>query len=164
MTITVEAISIDQKSVLAQMLELYSYDFTEFSNDDLDEDGHYGYSYIDAYWSEEGRYPYFIRVDGKLAGFILVRSCCEYSNLSDAHNIAEFFIMRKYRHAGVGKTAAKYIFDCFPGAWEVSQWENNLPAQKFWDNTIKEYTHGQYVKFISDQANVVVLTFDSRSL
>ncbi len=35
--------------------------------------GLYDYMYLDHYWTEEGRHPFFIRVDGKLAGFALVR-------------------------------------------------------------------------------------------
>ena len=53
--------------------------------------------------NEDGRYPFFIRVDGKLAGLVLVRSCSEHNNLSNPHNIAEFFVMKKYRRKGVGK-------------------------------------------------------------
>ena len=35
MDICVEAILYEQKSVLIQMLELYQYDFSEFSDDDI---------------------------------------------------------------------------------------------------------------------------------
>ncbi len=35
MDINLEPILIEQKSVFAQMMELYSYDFSEFSDDDI---------------------------------------------------------------------------------------------------------------------------------
>ena len=97
MNISIEPILIEQKSVFIQMMELYNYDFSEFSDDDINEYGYFGYPRIDDYWNEVGRYPFFIRVDGKLAGLVLVRSCCEYNNLPNPHNIAEFFVMKKYR-------------------------------------------------------------------
>lgn len=159
MNISIEPILIEQKSVFIQMMELYRYDFSEFSSDDINEYGYFGYSHIDDYWNEEGRYPFFIRVDGRLAGFVLVRSCCEHTHLSNPHNIAEFFVMRKYRRKGVGKEAAVKIFDMFPGGWEVSQWVNNLPAQSFWKQTISEYTNGKYDIFTTTEKNEVGFTF-----
>lgn len=59
MDICVEAILYEQKSVLIQMLELYQYDFSEFSDDDINEYGYFGYAHIDDYWNEEGRHPFF---------------------------------------------------------------------------------------------------------
>ena len=159
MNISIEPILIEQKSVFIQMMELYMYDFSEFSDDDINEYGYFGYLRIDDYWNEEGRYPFFIRVDGKLAGLVLVRSCCEYNNLSNPHNIAEFFVMKKYRHKGVGKVASMMIFDMFPGGWEIAQWANNLPAQNFWKQVISEYTNKKYDTFSTTEKDVVGFTF-----
>lgn len=159
MNISIEPILIEQKSVFIQMMELYNYDFSEFSDDDINEYGYFGYSRIDDYWNEEGRYPFFIRVDGKLAGLVLVRSCCEHNTLANPHNIAEFFVMKKYRRKGVGKVAAMTIFDMFPGGWEVAQWKNNLPAQNFWKQIIHEYTKGIYNTFTSIEKDEVGFTF-----
>lgn len=161
MNISIEPILIEQKSVFIQMMELYNYDFSEFSDDDINEYGYFGYPYIDAYWNEKGRYPFFIRVDEKLAGFILVRSCCEYNDLPNPHNIAEFFVMRKYRHKGVGKAACIKVFDMFPGGWEISQWINNLPAQNFWKTVVTEYTNGKYDTFTVLEKDVVGFKFDN---
>ena len=63
MNIRIDPILIEQKSVLVQMLELYQYDFSEFSNDDINEYGYFGYGHIDDYWNEKGRHPFFIRVE-----------------------------------------------------------------------------------------------------
>ncbi|MDE6596719.1 MAG: GNAT family N-acetyltransferase [Oscillospiraceae bacterium] len=161
MNINIEPILLEQKSVFVQMMELYMYDFSEFSDDDINKYGYFGYSHIDDYWNENGRYPFFIRADEKLAGLVLVRSCCEYNNLIDPHNIAEFFVMKKYRHKGVGKAASMKIFDMFRGGWEISQWSNNLPAQKFWKKVIAEYTNGKYNTFTVTEKNVVGFTFDN---
>ena len=68
MEIRIEPVPAAQKSVLRQMLELYLYDFSEFSKEDLAENGYFGYTYLDAYWQEAGRFPFFIRADGRLAG------------------------------------------------------------------------------------------------
>ncbi|MGN1020964.1 MAG: GNAT family N-acetyltransferase [Aristaeellaceae bacterium] len=147
MTVTLDPIRIEQKSVLMQMMELFSYDFSEFSGDDISEYGYFGYSHIDDYWNEAGRYPFFIRVDGKLAGLVLIRSCCEYTDLPRPHCVAEFFVMRKYRRQGVGLTAARQVFDRFPGGWEIAAWSNNHAALAFWESVIRDYTRENYAAF-----------------
>ena len=147
MNIVLDPIRIEQKSVLMQMMELNSYDFSEFTSDDISEYGYYGYSHIDDYWNEAGRHPFFIRADGKLAGLVLIRSCCEYTALPKPHCIAEFFVMRKYRRQGVGRAVARQVFDRFPGGWEVSILPNNHAALAFWESVIRDCTRGNYAAF-----------------
>lgn len=137
-----------EKHILANLLELYEYDFSEFSKSDLDENGRYGYKYLDNYWQEENRHPFFIKVGCKLAGFVLVNRHIYLSD--DANAIAEFFILKKYRGGGVGNTVAKQIFDMFPGKWEVSQTNQNKEAQAFWKKVIKKYTNGNYKEIVLD--------------
>lgn len=144
MTVTLDPIRIEQKPVLTQMMELFAYDFSEFSGKDISEYGYYGYAHIDDYWNEAGRYPFFIRVDGKLAGLALIRSCCEYTDLPHPHCIAECFVLRKYRRQGVGRAAARQVFDRFPGGWEVSALLNNHAARAFWESVIRDCTGGNY--------------------
>lgn len=131
MDVRIEPILLEQKSVFVQLMELCNYDFSIYFGDDINEYGYYGYDRIDDYWNEAGRFPYFIRVDGKLAGFVLVRSCCEYNAMETPHSIAEFFVVQKYRRRGVGRQAAIQTFDLHRGGWEVAQWANNVPAQAF---------------------------------
>ena len=142
---------IEEKEVLQRLMELYLYDFSEFDGADLDDQGAYGYPYLDRYWIEPERVPFLIRVDEMLAGFVLV---CEHSWLGNPGKmIAEFFVMRKYRGRGVGRTAAFTVFDSFPGHWEVSQIAQNQPAQEFWRKVIGEYTHGNYREVMLDNAD-----------
>ncbi|WP_246168208.1 GNAT family N-acetyltransferase [Paenibacillus antarcticus] len=143
----VEVISVseDQKTILRQLLELYEYDFSEFNHEDVNEYGLYGYTYLDHYWTDDTRHPFFIKVEGKFAGFILVNSYCYLAKDKNAKSIAEFFVMRKYRRKGTGKIAIKMIFDQFQGEWEVLQHENNIISKSFWLNVIEEYTSGKYI-------------------
>ena len=130
-----------QKSVLRQLMELYCYDFSEFTGEDVDEHGFYGYSYLDYYWTEEDRHPFLIKVDGNIAGFAMVKRTHD----GKAHTIAEFFVMRKYRRMNVGGVAAKYLFGLFKGDWEVRVMHVNKPAIPFWRRAINEYTDGDFI-------------------
>lgn len=69
--------------------------------------------------------------------------------------------MKKHQKMGIGKEVSMRIFDMFPGGWEISQWTNNLPAQRFWIKVIDEYTNGKYTKFSIAEKNEVGFTFDN---
>ena len=71
--IEVLAATPQEQPVLANLLELYVYDFSELLGLEIGEDGRYGYPHLSLYWSEPARYPFLVRVDGKLAGFVLVK-------------------------------------------------------------------------------------------
>jgi predicted acetyltransferase len=135
-------VPIDDKPVLANLLELYMHDFSEFVGWDLNEHGRYGYRYLDHYWTEAGRHPFIVRVGGRLAGFALVRMLVldERSETS----MADFFILRKYRGQGVGEAVARHLFDQFPGQWSVAQMDRNVAAQRFWRAIIDRYTGGAF--------------------
>lgn len=139
MDIKLQPIPPEDKPVLRNLMELCLHDYSEFSGDEVGEHGLFGYSYIDFYWVENGRFPFFIRVDGKIAGFALVRTLNE-----DTCSLAEFFILRKYRRKGIGRKAAYQLFDQFPGKWQVAQEAVNLPAQAFWRRVIGDYTNGRF--------------------
>jgi predicted acetyltransferase len=51
-------------------------------------------------------------------------------------NMAEFFVARKHRGAGVGRAAAREIFSRYPGRWEVAVARRNVRALPFWRDTI----------------------------
>ena len=150
MQIDVSPASFFEKPILERLFQLYDHDFSEFERSDVDENGLYVDEYLDLYWQEAGRYPFLVRVDGKLAGFVLVSKLPVKDARLDVHSIVEFFIMRKYRGIGVGRAVAWQIFDRFPGEWRVEEMAVNLPAQAFWRKVIGDYTAGRYVERIRD--------------
>jgi predicted acetyltransferase len=145
MVILVEATEA-QKPILAQLIELYEHDMSAFTGDDVGPDGKYGYRYLNLYWTRKNRYPYFLYTDKQLCGFALIRLDVPSALKpgKTAHNIAEFFVMKKYRGMGIGKQAAIKAFSLFPGSWEVFQIANHNEALKFWRKVISAYTHGEF--------------------
>ena len=144
MDIRIVRVEYEDKALLRNLMELCQHDYSEFEDSDTDDHGLFGYKYLDNYWTDAGRHPFILRVDGKLAGFALVRV------IDDVANMAEFFIMRKYRRAGVGRILACRVFDMFPGKWRVEQMPRNLPAQAFWRKVISEYTGGRFEDLSGD--------------
>jgi predicted acetyltransferase len=109
----------EQESILANLLELYTYDFSEFHDLEIGADGRFGYSSLPLYWSEPGRYPLLSRIDGELAGLVLVKKGSEVSGNETVWDMAEFFVLRGYRRRGIGTQIAHDVWRRFPGLWEV---------------------------------------------
>jgi predicted acetyltransferase len=127
LSVEIVKIPIAEKSVLRNLVELYRYDFSEIQHADVTEHGVFGYRYLDHYWTDGNRTPFFIRADGKLAGFALIR------HLDDGtYSIAEFFVMRAYRRRGVGRMAVRELFARFGGRWSFDVVEDNTAAIPFW--------------------------------
>tara|TARA_R100000306_G_C4288504_1_gene98807 strand:+ start:85 stop:552 length:468 start_codon:yes stop_codon:yes gene_type:complete len=130
MNIDVSRAAEDDKPVVRRLLELNSHDFSEFDGRDLGPHGEYGYRYLDHYWAEsDQRRAYLIRADGQIAGCALVR-------LGAPHEMAEFFIVKKYRRSGVGTVAAREVFALHDGAWSVHEVAGNRGAVAFWRRAI----------------------------
>jgi predicted acetyltransferase len=147
MKIEIVPVLEEEKIILSHLIELYEYDFSEFENSDVNSLGLYGYSYLDYYWTEKNRYPYFIKVDGKLSGFVMVCGFCYVSKDKDTLFMSEFFVMKKYRKLGIGKFAAKEVFNMHKGKWELTVHPKNPVAMKFWANVIQECAGDNYKAF-----------------
>lgn len=126
------------------MLEKYLYEFSQWEKTDVNETGNYGYEYLDCYFEEINRYPYFVKVDGKLAGFLMISDYSEVPEEETDFCLSEFFIMHKYRRNGVGRKAVNMVLDKHRGKWQLKRHPHNVPSVKFWDSVISEYTNGNF--------------------
>ena len=131
------------KEILRNLLEKYNYEFSQYDNLDVNDLGLYGYDWLDCYWTEENRWAFFFKVDGKLAGFAMVNDYPETGKKTD-YGMAEFFVMYKYRKQGIGKQAAFALFDRFQGTWQLKRHPKNIPSVHFWDRVVAEYTNGEF--------------------
>ena len=131
----------EDESVLANLLELYSHDFSEFYDIDLGRDGRYGYKHLPSYWSDPGRHPFLVEIDDKLAGFVLVKRGSDVSGDPDVWDMAEFFVVRRYRRRGLGLRVAHDIWTRLPGRWEVRVMPENQAAHAFWERAIRTFTN-----------------------
>jgi predicted acetyltransferase len=129
----------EQEPILANMLELYAHDFSEFIDLKLGADGRFGYKQLSLYWKESNRYPFLIMANGHFAGFVFVRRGSDISNDADVWDIAEFFIVRGFRRLGIGMKVAQEIWKKFPGKWEVRVIDRNQKARNFWARAINEF-------------------------
>ena len=135
--------TLEQKPVFANLLELYSHDFSEFIDLEIGVDGRFGYRDLDLYWTDANRWPFLLYADGKLAGFILVQRIAQ--NVGAVWDVAEFFMLRGFRRGGIGTRAAMEIFARFPGLWQVRVMRVSGAACRFWAYAVHAFA-GQTVR------------------
>ena len=138
--VTLAIASPDDASLLANLLELYLHDLSDCFPIEIGLDGRFGYERLPLYWWEpEKRFPLLIKCGPNIAGFVLVMLGSPISNDPTVHDIAEFFVLRRYRRSGVGCRAARALWDRYPGRWMVRVFERNVGAVPFWERVISEY-------------------------
>jgi predicted acetyltransferase len=132
------------ESTLANLLQLYIHDFSEFLGTTPSEEGRFEYPALQRYWREATRTAFLIRAADALVGFALVARGSVLTGDPAVYDLAEFFVVRGVRRRGVGRAAAHEVFRAFGGAWEVRVRDFNVAARCFWRDVIGEYTGGAF--------------------
>ncbi len=83
---------------------------------------------MERYWQDENRHPYILKCANELAGFVLQRY-----NEENMNEIAEFFVIIKYRKMGAGTFMANKMFELYKGKWEVRTLIKNEKAIKVYE-------------------------------
>ena len=164
------AVSLDAATpadapLLANLLELYIHDLSEaFPEVELGPDGRFGYAKLPLYWSEpERRFPFLIRADGRVAGFALAMRGSPVVDDPGVLDIAEFFVLRRYRRSGVGRQAALLLWNTLPGKWTVRVVERNPAGLAFWRETAAAAAAGTVTETVrpTDTQTWRVFAFES---
>lgn len=129
---------------LSNLLELYIHDVCDiFPTVELGDNGRFGYAKLPQYWAEpERRFAFVIRHAERVAGFALVTRGSPVATDPETQDVAEFFVLRKYRRLGVGREAARLLWQALPGAWTVRVAERNQRALAFWSSAVAEVSAG----------------------
>lgn len=135
--------------LLSNLLELYIHDLSAaFPHVELGSDGRFGYDKLALYWSEpDRRFPFLIRADARVVGFALATRGSPASDDPNVFDVAEFFVLRRYRREGVGRQAAMLLWRHFPGMWIVRASEGVPSALAFWRRVVTEFSRGAGTEF-----------------
>jgi len=139
MQVTLKHADREQEPIFQNLFQLYIHDFSEYwagtPRGDVQPDGRFAPYSMDEYWTNGSCAASLIYCDAALAGFVLVNNHSHTAAAVD-HNMAEFFVVRKYRSCGVGRAAAEQTFAARPGLWEVAVSRKNVPALSFWRRVV----------------------------
>jgi predicted acetyltransferase len=139
--VSVRLASDFERTLIESLSQFYIYDFSEMEPPGSGEmefgerGGYCPLPGIDRYWRVEGFRALLIRVKDRLAGFALINTLSRHGDNVE-HNMAEFFVARKYRRRGVGVEAVRQILARYPGLWEIAVVERNFAARAFWPRAI----------------------------
>jgi predicted acetyltransferase len=138
-SLSISNIGPESEVILRNLFEHYLHDMSEWFELDTEPDGSYAYD-MSSIWSN-GHSAYLAKVGDSIAGFAIVSSPA-----SLPQDIAEFFVLRKFRRAGVGRQMAAFLWNERSGEWLVRVAEANTPAIPFWRKSISTYSHGSYTE------------------
>jgi hypothetical protein len=88
--ITLRPATLADKPVVANLIQLYLHDMTEFMPFPVQPDGRFQYDFLDRFW----RYPYFVMQGEEIAGFALVVDECPLTGRAPCWFMAEFFVLK----------------------------------------------------------------------
>jgi predicted acetyltransferase len=166
MELFIDKVNLDRKEILRNLMTLFLHDLSEFiDNINLNSDnGLFEFEVLDLFFDKEGLTPFFININDKSIGFILLQSG-PYSNQEYADYVLNsFFILRNQRRKGIGKLACNKFFEMYPGRYAISQAQTNTPAVKFWKSVYESYGVIPYEKEeIEDGIKVVYQYFKTHS-
>ncbi|MES2307019.1 MAG: GNAT family N-acetyltransferase [Gemmatimonadota bacterium] len=143
-SVTLDVATPSDQLLLANLLELYIHDLSAAFPDVVQgPDGRFGYKWLPLYWSEpDRRMPFIIRHRGTVAGFVLATRGSPSFDDAAVLDVAEFFVLRRFRRAGVGRAAARLLWQRMPGHWVVRVSEGSPGALPFWREVIGEFSGG----------------------
>lgn len=146
-TVALEVASLDSSELLSNLLGLYIHDMSEVHPVEVGVDGRFRYEKLPLYWSQrETHFPYLVYAGGQVVGFALATRGSPASDDPEDLDVAEFFILRRYRRSGLGRQAAFLLWTRLPGHWVVRVSSANRGGLAFWRATIAEYTRGAFTE------------------
>jgi predicted acetyltransferase len=136
-TVELTTVTGSDKPVLLNLMQFYCYDMSVVRGVDVTDHGQFVYRYVDHYFLEPDRDVLFVRHDGALAGFVMSRELS-----AGEREVAEFFVMRRHRRSGVGRSAARQLFSLHKGRWVVAFDDANAEAANFWPRVVDQAAVG----------------------
>ena len=147
--------TLDDYPIIQNMGRFYVYDMSEFlgfeEGWEIPNNGLFECIDFKKYWETKDAFPFLIRYHDDLIGFAIIDK--KGSDPSIDFNMAQFFILRKFKNKGVGKHVAQMCFDKFRGTWEVMIIPENTGAYEFWKKAITDYTNNNFEEYVRGVAH-----------
>lgn len=118
---------------LFRLFQLYYYEGSDWADEDIGPDGLFDASpaQIADYINDPAKGAYWIRKDGALAGFVVTEPFT-LPNGSVAEEVADLFILKRYRRQGLAFEAVHALARTFTGPWLVAIFRDDTRAGAFW--------------------------------
>jgi predicted acetyltransferase len=129
---------LEHADLIRNLYQYYAYESSDWEQEDVEVDGRFYIheEHLARYWQEPDWSAHLILVDGFIAGFLLI----EQSELPgvDALELADLFILKKYRRQGVGRAVATQVLTSGTNDWLVRFYPQDEIALAFWRTVLAE--------------------------
>ncbi|PQP82651.1 GNAT family N-acetyltransferase [Paenibacillus sp. PCH8] len=149
--VQITSILPEQKEQFLNLYNLYLYDLSEFSGEDLLESGIYDPTNTYLYVERTELHPFFIQIEGKVIGFVLVCSP-PYAPEDVDYTVQELFLVKKYRGKGLATQVIDLVFAQFQGTFRVEQFATNSAAVSFW----KKYYEAHQIEYVESEYSIEI--------
>jgi predicted acetyltransferase len=156
-------IPLSDRPRLESLLQIYLSELSRYSPIKQSPSGEYVYPYLQYYWQDRNRHPYFLLRNEEICGFALIREDMNPSNGEAMMDLAEFYIQKNYRRLNIGSRIVEMLWDQYPTSWHLSILKENQTARAFWSAVINHYTMGTFTLQNKDHDTTISYYFDSRS-
>ncbi len=128
----------EHTELVRNLYQFYAYESSDWEQEDVEVDGRFYIhdDHLARYWQEPDWSAHLILVDGFIAGFVLI----ERSELPglEALELADLFVLKKYRRQGIGRALATQILLSGANAWLVRFYRQDETAVAFWHAVLDE--------------------------
>ena len=143
-SIELHAAQRDELETIENLMQFYTYDFSEWLPLKLGEYGFFNILPMPDYWRNPATRPFLIKVDGELAGFVTVDNQVHLPGAD--YNIGYLFVCRRFRGQGVARFVVSTLLSRFPGQWQIFHIEANPPARLFWAAVMPTLCAGPFTR------------------
>ena len=143
MPLELSSVRAGEDQVLVNLTHLYLHETSLYEPREIGDDGLYRMEGLESWLTDERRYPFFIRVKGKLAGFALVRQLDTLAPEA-TYSLSHLFLLETYRQLGIGEEIARSLFEQFQGHWQIGVPNDNKVARQFCKRVLYRYTSGDF--------------------
>jgi predicted acetyltransferase len=134
MNISLYKVSLNDKTLLDNLLQLYLYDLSEFVPLEISPQGKYEQTMSPKYVSSFEKSAYIIHAELHIIGFVLVEPYGEYIKIND------LFVLNMWRNKGVGSAVVNILLKKGKPLLCEFHTRNEL-AKFFWTNIMKNPLH-----------------------
>ncbi|AYG45492.1 GNAT family N-acetyltransferase [Pseudomonas sp. Leaf58] len=144
----------DQAPLIRNLYQFYAYESSAWEQEDVDVDGRFYIhdEHLQRYWQADGWAAYLVLADGFIAGFVLV----ERSELPsiEAFELADLFILPKYRRQGIGRAVALQLLGG-EGDWLLRCYAQDAPALAFCNALLASLSRPAQAISLADDAGLL---------
>lgn len=134
--ISIRPATFQDRDVLFNLMQFYFFESSAWSDEDVGADGRYDCSAEGVASSLAGSpdWAHLLHVDGQVAGFVLVD---ESDFAGTAYpELADLFVLPKYRGRGVASHAATTLLAPASGPWLLAVFKRDLRAYGYWQRAL----------------------------